>query len=88
MNGTEWRIWYRSSPWLGGLGGLLLAAYVHLFGQVPERKWHLGNWLLRESNVAALFDASPLLGYVAFVGFGIVSGWVFRRFEERYVLPD
>ena len=88
MNRTEWRRWFRSSPWIGGAGGLLLAAYVHAFGHVPEREWHLGNWLLRELNVAALFDASPLLGYVTLVSLGIVSGWIFRRFEDRYVFPE
>jgi hypothetical protein len=88
MNRTEWRRWFRSSPWIGGLGGLLLAAYVHVFGHVPERKLHLGDWLLRELHVAALFDASPLLGYVTLVTLGVVSGWLFRRFEDRYVFPE
>lgn len=88
MNEAEGRRWYRSSPWIGALGGALLASYIHVFGSVPRRRWHLGNWLLRELNVATLFEISPLASYVVFIGFGMASGWALRRFEDRYFRSD
>jgi hypothetical protein len=71
-DGTSNR-WRCSSPLFGGIGGLLVAASIHLgFGSADGL----------EAAGTALFDVHPVLGYGAFLVAGTALGWTVRWLEN------
>lgn len=70
--------WYRSSPWIGLVGGICIGLGYRL-GITGGTYW----WL-DDVGITALFDAFVPLGYLALAAIGFSFGWVLRSLERRH----
>lgn len=75
-------VWYRASPWLGIIGGLLLGVVVQL--GLDTRS----TWWLDAVGITALFDIFAPLGYLALALVGFVVGWASRAVQRRAGLVE
>lgn len=82
MARTDRPWWYRASPYVGALGGVLTGAFVQTVGVAPN--YGLLTDLYLGRSIETLFATQPLLGYALFVGGGATLGWIFRALERRY----
>lgn len=75
--------WFRSSPYIGVLGGLLVAGSARLQGAYPDVEM-----LDVTLSARPLFEVSPVLGYGSLALLGGLLGLLARAFEDRFVFTD
>ena len=73
--------WYRSSPWIGLVGGLLVASTYQL-GLQDATPW------FDRAVMRPLFAVSPVVAYVVLAAVGFGLGWIERWIEDRYIYTD